>query len=71
MQVGLEDARGAMLQAGLPEFAADIFVEMYGAILDGRMDPAEPRTEQSTTQTPFSQFARDVLVPALSTEASA
>lgn len=65
VQVGLEDARGAMLQAGLPEFAADIFVEMYDAMLKGAMDPAEARDEATTTPSTFRDFAKNVFVPAL------
>ncbi len=68
--VSLEDARAGMLQAGLPEFAADIFVEMYGAMHEGRMDPAEPRTAETTTPATFSEFARSTLVPVLNAAAS-
>lgn len=65
VQVRVEDARQGMLGAGLPAHAADIFCEMYQAIVDGRMDPAEPRTAATTTKTPLASFFRQVLVPAL------
>ncbi|MCA9657919.1 MAG: NmrA family NAD(P)-binding protein [Myxococcales bacterium] len=65
VQVGLEDARGAMVGAGLPQFAADIFVEMYDAMLKGAMDPAEARDEATTTPSTFRDFAKNVFVPAL------
>lgn len=70
VQVRVEDARQGMLGAGFPAFAADIFAEMYQAIVDGRMDPAEPRTAETTTPTPLASFFRRALVPAL-TAASA
>ena len=65
IQVRVEDARQGMLGAGLPAHAAEIFCEMYQAILDGRMDPAEPRTAETTTPTPLAAFLRRSFVPAL------
>ncbi|MEZ4380996.1 MAG: NAD(P)H-binding protein [Nannocystaceae bacterium] len=65
VQVGLEDARGAMVGAGLPQFAADIFVEMYDAMIDGRMDAAEARSDATTTPSTFRDFAAQVFAPAL------
>ncbi|RKH59616.1 NmrA family NAD(P)-binding protein [Corallococcus aberystwythensis] len=63
VRVGLEDLRNGMTGAGMPAFAADTFVEMYGAILDGRMDPAEPRSKETTTPTTLAEFASTVLKP--------
>lgn len=63
VRVGLEDLRKGMLGAGMPDFAADNFVEMYGALLDGRMDSAEPRSKETTTPTTLAQFASTVLKP--------
>lgn len=65
VQVQVEDARQGMLGAGLPPFAADIFAEMYQAIVDGRMDPAAPRTAETTTPTTLASFFRATFVPAL------
>lgn len=65
VQVRVEDARQGMLGAGFPAFAADLFAEMYQAIVDGRMDPAEPRTAETTTPTSLASFFRGTLVPAL------
>lgn len=70
VQVSLEDARAGMVQAGVPDFAADIYIEMYAAMHDGRMSPAEPRTAETTTPTSFAEFARTTLVPALNSAAS-
>ncbi|MCY1047665.1 NmrA family NAD(P)-binding protein [Corallococcus sp. bb12-1] len=63
VQVGLEDMRSGMKNAGLPEWMADSFTEMYAAIKDGRMDAAEPRSQDTTTPTTLAQFATTVLKP--------
>jgi hypothetical protein len=65
VRVGLEDVRNGMLGAGMPSWAADTFVEMYGAVLDGRMEPAEPRSKETTTPTTLEHFASTVLKPAV------
>jgi uncharacterized protein YbjT (DUF2867 family) len=65
VQITVDQARQAMLGMGFPEFGANLFVEMYQAILSGRMVPAEPRTAETTTPTTFEQFAREVVVPAV------
>ena len=60
-----EQARGAMSSMGMPDFLVDIILEMYGAYRDGRMDPAEPRTPDTTTPTTLAEFARTRLIPAI------
>ncbi|MBZ4372450.1 NmrA family NAD(P)-binding protein [Corallococcus sp. AS-1-6] len=65
VRVGLDDLRKGMLGAGMPAFAADTFVEMYGAIQDGRMASAEPRSKETTTPTTLAEFASTVLKPAV------
>jgi uncharacterized protein YbjT (DUF2867 family) len=65
VQVTVEQARQAMLGMGFPGFAADLFCEMYQAILSGHMVTAEPRTAETTTPTTFEQFAREVVAPAV------
>jgi uncharacterized protein YbjT (DUF2867 family) len=65
VEVSLDQARQGMLGAGMPDFVADMFVEMYGAILDGRMDAAEPRSAETTTPTPLRAFARETIRPAV------
>ena len=63
VQVGLEDLRNGMKGAGLPAWMADAFTEMYGAVKDGRMDAAEPRSKETTTPTTLAEFAATVLKP--------
>lgn len=65
VQVTVDQARQGMLGAGFPEFAANLFAEMYTAILSGHMSQAEPRTAETTTPTAFEQFAREVVAPAV------
>lgn len=65
VQVTLDDVRKALLDAGMPGFAVDLFVEMYKAIPEGRLDAAEPRSKETTTPTTLAHFARTVLKPAV------
>ena len=65
IEVAPEQARGVVSGMGMPDFLVDIILEMYGAYRDGRMDPAEPRTPETTTPTTLAQFARTKLVPAI------
>jgi uncharacterized protein YbjT (DUF2867 family) len=65
VQVSVDQARAGMLQAGVPEFATEQYLEMYTAMNEGRMKPAEPRDAASTTPTELAEFARTVLRPAL------
>ncbi|MDC0713291.1 NmrA family NAD(P)-binding protein [Stigmatella sp. ncwal1] len=62
-EVTLEQARQGMLGAGMPGFLADLLLEMYQAIPEGRMDAAEPRTAETTTPTTLAHFAQEVLRP--------
>ncbi len=65
VQVSTEQARAGMVQAGVPEYVAGLYAEMYGAMNEGRMKPSEPRDAASTTPTELAAFARAVLRPAL------
>lgn len=65
VQVSLVDARKAMAGAGVPGFMTDLFLELYQSVPEGRMDPAEPRSTETTTPTTLTQWAKEVLVPAL------
>jgi uncharacterized protein YbjT (DUF2867 family) len=65
VEVSVEMARKGMLEAGLPEFMADLLAEMYTGFREGRMERAEPRTEETTTETSLFEFSRNVLKPAI------
>jgi uncharacterized protein YbjT (DUF2867 family) len=62
----LEQARGALTSMGMPNFVVKLIIEQYVAFRDGRLDPAEPRTPDTTTPTTLAEFARTTLVPAVS-----
>ena len=61
----LDQARAAMKDMGMPDFVAEIIIEQYVAFREGRLNPAEPRTPDSTTPTTLAEFARTTLVPAI------
>src|SRR4029077_1102804 len=63
----LDESRGAMKGMGMPDFVVEIILEQYVAFREGRWDPAEPRTPDTTPPTTLAEFARDVLVPAIRT----
>lgn len=65
VQVTMDDVRKGMAGAGMPAWMVDLFAEMYGAVIDGRMNPAEPRSPETTTPTTLAKWAREVLKPAL------
>ena len=71
VQVSLDQARAGMVQAGVPEYVAGQYVDMYAAMTEGRMRPSEPRDAASTTPTELAEFARTVLRPALAQLATA
>jgi uncharacterized protein YbjT (DUF2867 family) len=62
----LDQARSALTGMGMPDFVVDLIIEQYVAFRDGRLDPAEPRTPDTTTPTTLAEFARTTLVPAIS-----
>ena len=61
----LDQARSTLTGMGMPEFVVDLIIEQYVAFRDGRLDPAEPRTPDTTTPTTLAEFARTTLVPAV------
>lgn len=65
VQTTLEEARARMVAGGMPSFVADSYRELFASVHDGRLDPAEPRSHETTTGTTLAEFARAVLVPAV------
>jgi uncharacterized protein YbjT (DUF2867 family) len=65
VEATLDQARGAMKGMGMPDFLVEMILEQYTAFREGRLDPAEPRTPDTTTPTTLAEFSRDVLVPAI------
>jgi uncharacterized protein YbjT (DUF2867 family) len=67
----LDQARGALTGMGMPHFVVDLIIEQYVAFRDGRLEPAEPRTPDTTTPTTLAEFTRTTLVPAIKVKLSA
>jgi len=65
IQVTPEQTREALVDAGISEDLADIYLEMYAAFDSGHIAPEHPRTEASTTPTDLETFAKEVLRPML------
>lgn len=65
VETTLDQTRAAFKDMGMPDFVIEIIVEMYVAFREGRLDPAEPRTPDTTTPTTLAEFARTTLVPAI------
>lgn len=65
VQVPPEQAREALLGLGMSPGAAEAMLELYRGIDDGTIVAEEPRSAETTTPTPFADFAREVLKPAL------
>jgi uncharacterized protein YbjT (DUF2867 family) len=70
-EISIEQLRQGMLESGMPPFLADLYAELYRRGRDGYLEPAEPRTPESTTPTPFRDFIREVLRPAIESAAAA
>lgn len=71
VQVSEDQARRAMLAAGLNAHLAEAFLEIFEAIESGLLRPAELRTTDTTTSTTLELFSRDVLKPLVSEAAMA
>jgi len=66
-----EQARRALQQMGLSDYEVDMYSELYAAMADGKLEPAEPRTAETTTPTSLAQFVREVMKPAIGHAAEA
>ena len=53
-----DDARKAMVQAGLTADIAGLYVEMYQALNEGRMKTLEPLSAANSTPTTLEEFAK-------------
>jgi uncharacterized protein YbjT (DUF2867 family) len=70
-EVTPQQSREAMQQMGMSDYEIDMYSELYAAMADGRLDPAEPRTAETTTTTTLAQFVREVMKPAMGQAAGA
>lgn len=64
VQFGYDDTLGAMVGMGIPEETAELYVEMYRAFNEGRVQPQEERSEANTTATTLEEWAEEEFAPA-------
>jgi len=64
VQFPYPDARKGMVQAGLQEEMADLYVDMSRGFNDGIVKPTQPRSKETTTPTTIEAFAAEVYAPA-------
>lgn len=57
------EMRHRLLQTGMSENAADLMLEMYEAVENGRLQPTQPRSKETTTPTRFADFAHEIVLP--------
>ena len=65
VQVTPEQAHEALSSMGLPDGAIAAMLELYDGMSAGRMESAEPRTADTTTPTTLTEWASEVLRPAV------
>jgi len=63
VRISEDTAREGMLQKGMTPNAVEMLLEMYGAVESGWLQPAMPRSEETTTPTRLVDFTEDVLRP--------
>jgi uncharacterized protein YbjT (DUF2867 family) len=64
VQFPYPDAQKGMVQMGLPEEMAALYVDMSKGFNDGLVKPTQPRSEATTTPTSFEKFVAEVYAPA-------
>ena len=64
MQFPYEQVEQVMVQMGVPQKTAALYVEMCDGINKGIVVTEEPRSAENTTPTSFETFVQDVFVPA-------
>lgn len=63
-QLSYEQMQQALMDLGVPQKGAALYVEMYEAINANVVVPLEPRVPENTTPTSFEKFVQDVFVAA-------
>jgi uncharacterized protein YbjT (DUF2867 family) len=58
-----QEMRDNILSAGMTEKAADLMLEMYDAVENGRLRTTQPRSNVTTTSTTLNEFVREVVLP--------
>ena len=60
VQFSYADEAKALVQAGMSESFANLYVEMTRAFNEGKVKPRDGRTDENTTPTPFEDFADEL-----------
>jgi len=63
-QFPYDQVQQALMDLGVPQKGAALYVEMYKAINAKVVVPLEPRLPENTTPTSFEKFVQDVFVAA-------
>ena len=71
MQLSDEQMRPALVQSGISEQLAKLYLEMTAALNSGHMRTLEPRSSRNTTPTTYENFVAEVFVPAYQQQAAA
>jgi hypothetical protein len=58
-----QEMRQALLDHALSENVADSMLEMYEAVDSGKLQPIQPRTDETTTPTTLLEFVDEVILP--------
>ena len=66
---GRQELRQALLGNAISENTVDLMLEMYDAVEAGKLRPAQPRSEETTTPTTLLEFVYDVLIPMIAAPA--
>ncbi|HMI51369.1 MAG TPA: NmrA family NAD(P)-binding protein [Candidatus Saccharimonadales bacterium] len=64
MQFPYEQVQQVLVQMGVPQKTAALYVAMFDGINKGIVAAEEPRSAENTTPTSFETFVQDVFVPA-------
>ena len=65
VEITIDQAKQGMLTAGVPDFVAALYTEMFAAMREGRITAEQPRTPETTTPTGLRRFATTALKPAV------
>ena len=69
MRADADQVRGALLGMGASAHVADMYLELYEAINQGRFVDEQPRSAKTTTSTQLEDFAKQVMAPMLQPQA--
>ncbi len=64
VQFPYDEARAAIVQMGVPQEMASLYVELSRGFNEGAVKPTQPRSPATTTPTSIEVFAKEVFAPA-------